>query len=254
METTTDYQLLGDIIRHGISTREFPKTLYKYYRVNVNTINAIKKPYLWYTSLDKYNDPYEGLCNPKSDYTLDEINTWMSRISQARYVSKEHFYKGLNEAMLADLRNSRVCCFSRKCNDILMWAHYADSYKGICVEYDLTDLSDVVGYLAPVQYETTFPEVDYLNDNITAIQQMILTKSKNWKYEREIRALRDNGSENIVPISKAAIKSVIIGPKMQTDTALYRKLMSIIPKSAQLLRCEVDMKRYKLNMVPDCDL
>lgn len=98
--------------------------------------------------------------------------------------------------------------------------------------------------------EDTVSTINYLNNNVETIKQMVLTKSKDWEYEQEIRALRDNGTENKVHIPKDAIRSIIFGPKMQTDTDLYRKLMEAIPKTTRLFKCEVDNSTYKLNIVP----
>lgn len=106
-------------------------------------------------------------------------------------------------------------CFSEDWRNLLMWAHYANKYFGICVEYDLTLLPDndyVFSYLYPVLYKNNrrqishfiknsarelrafkaalllreYPNsVDWMN-NVTA---WYLEKSKDWKYEKEWRII-----------------------------------------------------------------
>ena len=93
-----------------------------------------------------------------------------------------------------------------------MWAHYANKYKGICIEYDFSKLNnDILFHLFPVfytnfkkedmglqytieehldlkqmNYERSFPnDVDYLKD----IMPLFLIKSKDWEYEKEWRLL-----------------------------------------------------------------
>lgn len=56
------------------------------------------------------------------------------------------------------IRNSAmVTCFTENKNHLLIFAHYADSYKGVCIQYDLSLLDDnvyhgVSSYLFPVIY------------------------------------------------------------------------------------------------------
>ena len=44
--------------------------------------------------------------------------------------------------------NCRIACFSEKNDDILMWAHYADSNKGICIKFEVEDK-----YFVKVKYQ-----------------------------------------------------------------------------------------------------
>ena len=51
-----------------------------------------------------------------------------------------------------------VSCFSTSgWDNQLMWSHYANSYSGICVEYDLSKISDFVGFVYPVKYSKDRP-------------------------------------------------------------------------------------------------
>ena len=50
--------------------------------------------------------------------------------------------------------NIRVACFSEKCNNMPMWAHYAKEHRGICFGYAEKDIDDCVrSFLWPVSYE-----------------------------------------------------------------------------------------------------
>ena len=46
-----------------------------------------------------------------------------------------------------------VTCFSNSgWDNPLMWAHYADSYSGICIEYDFNQINEFIGFIYPVEY------------------------------------------------------------------------------------------------------
>ncbi len=70
-----------------------------------------------------------------------------------------------------------------------MWAHYADSHKGICIKYkikpsNLVDTSNRVIRLFDVKYNKEFP----LNGEIPFVDAL-LTKGNYWEYEKECRLL-----------------------------------------------------------------
>ena len=38
-----------------------------------------------------------------------------------------------------------------------MWAHYANSYEGICIEYDFNEIKDFIGFIGKVDYQHPRP-------------------------------------------------------------------------------------------------
>lgn len=51
-----------------------------------------------------------------------------------------------------------VTCFSASgWDNQLMWSHYANSYSGICVEYDFTKMNEFIGFILPVTYSNERP-------------------------------------------------------------------------------------------------
>ncbi|MGX1923940.1 DUF2971 domain-containing protein [Vibrio sp. NH-7] len=84
-----------------------------------------------------------------------------------------------------------VACFSfsqkKVPANILMWAHYSESHKGIAVKFK--DNSKVVNRLTPVVYKDYRPRVDgdfLLNNDLLSLSDFYI-KSKHWKYENEYR-------------------------------------------------------------------
>lgn len=80
-----------------------------------------------------------------------------------------------------------------------MWSHYADSHKGICLEFDIKRGGFFYNNPLPVQYRKRYPKFelsDYQDEEnmmFTMHQQAICTKSVLWKYEKEWRVIADDG-------------------------------------------------------------
>lgn len=122
--------------------------------------------------------------------SLDEIKT----IGQVDFIYKL-IYRNVVDKVLESRDLARVCCFSTDNESELMWSHYADGMKGICVGYDFDD--EVI--LSPVAYddELKYFDIDEVvsimtNPNVHEdsffhdVYRVRISKSKNWSYEKSI--------------------------------------------------------------------
>jgi hypothetical protein len=143
--------------------------LYRYRGANVNTFGEIAEQMAWYSRYDELNDPFEGLyINHSGDGALDEL-----------------------------IRQFRVCCFSLRNDDLLLWAHYAENHRGVCLEYEVSE-DDFRGQLFPIKYSKVPPTLNRiarrpdgtLSINIEREGAIFLTKSEDWAYEVEFRLIR----------------------------------------------------------------
>lgn len=123
-----------------------------------------------------------------------------------------------------------VKSFSETPYDGLMWAHYADKYSGICIEYDIRILKDIPN-IFPVQYskeKTMFGDIEGLNEHVKGAATydatrdamgMFLQKADYWKYEREWRFCEMNKdptcNHRIIPFQ--CVSAIYLGPKIKSD-------------------------------------
>ena len=121
------------------------------------------------------------------------------------------------------LSKTTVSCFSASgWDNQLMWAHYANSYSGFCIEYDFRKIKDYIGLICPVDYSGTRPHLS-LRDlgivgydesaedktvhsevDLQAILSKLLVKNSCWKYEEEWRII-NFGEENTPNIYQFAV-------------------------------------------------
>jgi hypothetical protein len=118
----------------------------------------------------------------------------------------------------------QVACFSEKKDNMPMWGNYADNHKGICIEYDFSQLganSEFLQGLYPVVYEAE--RFDYTADAKKMVDFekfevsylpffLLMLKHDSWEYEQEWRYLyldtkeSESAGETVtVPVKPTAI-------------------------------------------------
>jgi hypothetical protein len=124
-----------------------------------------------------------------------------------------------------------LCSFTEENKNNLMWSHYTNNHKGICVEYkpELFEyLKTLKGYLIfwKVKYSDEPPTIKGLEDINSKVEKIMFNKQSEWKYEKEHRVVffSDKDTE-FIPIDRKYIKSVYIGSR--ADTEIDRKIISV---------------------------
>jgi hypothetical protein len=158
--------------------------LYRFRPFNQHTITELLTQKLHFSHPSTWNDPLEeGAFRPKLD-------------SEMRY------------ACFATNKNEKAQNIEEKdmLQNILMWSHYAESHKGICIEYEysITGNHD----LLPIKYLTK----SEINDDKLRYG-LPEWKQDFWSYESEYRMLAAPGLEtNLnykginIPYSEIALK------------------------------------------------
>ena len=79
--------------------------------------------------------------------------------------------------------------------NVLMWAHYADNHKGICIKYhfncslpQLISNEHTVAYFKDVKYSDATLD-SYTNKDTMDLDDVFFLKGKPWEYENELRYL-----------------------------------------------------------------
>lgn len=116
-----------------------------------------------------------------------------------------------------------VCCFTTKSDSTLMWSHYADHHRGMCVECGADNV--VVCAALKVQYCDEYPFLDLADDGALHNLLPLISKSSDWGYEDEYRLVAQErkvalgtGSlmmdDHMLELPARAIKSIIVGCSM----------------------------------------
>lgn len=198
---------------------DIPKKLYQYRRFDENgyNINNLKSSQIWCSSVKNFNDLYEGTVKTPSNEDLFSgtfkrrpdlrkkyRNTWcrLSKEQKEKMISStKHLTNKVAKNIFA------VSCFTRNNSCHPMWAHYADTHEGFCVEFDFSTLElDKWLWLYPVAYSNEkiyyrdssiyenncIPKKDCPKCEKSVFTKCFATKATDWEYEREWRMLTKN--------------------------------------------------------------
>ncbi len=136
-------------------------------------ISSVEQGYIFCPSYPEMNDPMEGL---------------YASTQKVRAISDYHrFVRDVSSEKL----EIGIASFSETWNNELMWAHYADGFRGICVTYSLARLTRQLSdehSLARIAYgDRPFTmNLDGRRQSERA-KAILSTKSLMWRYEREWR-------------------------------------------------------------------
>lgn len=109
-----------------------------------------------------------------------------------------------------------VFCVSTKHDDILMWSHYADSHRGVCLEFD--GMAPLLAHAQQVSYSRKRAPINhYADNNLAMMEKALLTKSELWAYEAEWRLCRLDGP-GAVRFRPRNLTGIILGALASRDT------------------------------------
>lgn len=173
---------------------------------------ALENNFFWGAKIDNLNDPCEALIlSDTFDHQSNYLKFFLDQYAEDKLSKVKEALLGLLEI------NKRLGVFSlsKTYKDELLWAHYANSHNGFCIEYDLEILKK--GYRNnifsfPVKYDNKPPDIDIADlnsDKQILISKMIGYKSKRWDYEKEYRIVTDFSGEFFYPPN--AVKAIYFG-------------------------------------------
>ncbi|MCE1238630.1 MAG: DUF2971 domain-containing protein [Azonexaceae bacterium] len=141
-------------------------------------------------------------------------------------------------------------CVSTKPDDILMWAHYADSHKGVCLEFD--GLSTLMANAQKVSYAPKrVPINPYVDSKLEMVEKALLTKSLQWSYEDEWRLCRYKDGPGLVRYPPETLTGVILGALAPHGTeVIVRNWIQERATPVALYRAQISSTDYDVLIGP----
>lgn len=141
-----------------------------------------------------------------------------------------------------------VLCLSEIHDDILMWSHYADCHKGICLIYETG--YEFFAHAQPVRYQRERPSVNPVAQSTEEmLDNAIFTKSSAWAYEKEWRILdyRQGVGERLSP--PTSLKTVILGVAVSgNDRRLVEAWVKASPAQPRVLRASLSPSQFSIHV------
>ena len=214
-----------------------PEILYKYRSLSGDnfkfTHDIFRNNELYFAHPDEVNEPFDCkippcLKNLNKEKLIKRFSVFDQTQFECREINLEKLEDVVNNTPLSvlqkrlkkDIKSQRdvgVLSLSEKNLDILMWGHYADSHKGICIGFAYHELSFAFRETSIVPEQVIYPEDNkykwdpFEDDAITQADKIYLTKAKDWKYEKEWRVILPEHGRTLQKIDPNALVSVYLG-------------------------------------------
>ena len=178
-----------------------PPRLYRYRSLEKfdRELEAIEERYLYCAAFESLNDPMEGL------------------FSTSRNLRESQKHRAIRASIRDNKAQIGMCSFSEVHNHELMWAHYADQFRGICISYSLSKL---LNSLPPnvnfvrMFYNETEPTLHRTSKDPGQLAKMVLSyKNYRWLYEREWRMFAPLGKAHYE--DAASVTRVYLGSRIK---------------------------------------
>lgn len=227
--------------------------------------NAFMHHRLYWQSPKSFNDPFD--CNnifyfgdtpaERNDYIENHLGKSYpgNRIERRRHIKElklqphEKFAKVLQDQWPTWMAQSSMYCFTHDNNDLLMWAHYADSHHGVCLIFE--ESIDDNFYAVDVEYQTVRPRINICTmDRKRIMEVTLLTKSTHWEYEHECRIIGYRQQAGYKEFPRECLKGIILGANIHQKPEDEKYVMDLIGRFPRLevYRAQVDEEHFMLNI------
>ena len=249
-----------------------PASLYKYYGNSTRDLDSIKANKMWYSAPSNFNDVFD------CEISVDEaaiINCAMQMAPDKKKIRVgSPMWKQIGQTMRQEIKSfcatyegmrssMGISCLSESDNSLLMWAHYANNHRGMCVEYDLMEINKKLKFTpVPIIYSKDRVCFDVLNldtvgnDAVALLIQSLTSKSEEWSYEREWRIIREDSvcGDKWDVEKKGALLDMVCPISITLGCAAEDEFVKAVREYCEanripLFRMKKDKCQYRLNKV-----
>lgn len=227
-------------------------------KLDMRIIEQINDNKIYVPSIKNLNDPFEKMFNFTSyeSYTAKEKENLL-KLDENKVPEFENFGKNLLDSFdsldssintfskfMVDETEMGIFSMSERNDSILMWSHYADSHKGICIGYDKESFLKNNSCIK-VQYKKHLPEFSLKKTYKNYIPRIYRYKFWAWNYEKEWRYLDTSFDECVdnPSFAKAIYFGLYVPEKVIED---FKRLIKI---NVSFYKTELDKNDFKLNFI-----
>lgn len=241
-----DLEIARDVLLNYVADIALKKVLEEHYHQLPFRQKIIVLPATWTMKLSDYNNKRFKEYKPVLNYAKwiglftrlglkngkEESNSQKALDDFIDHKNSGKIEKSISKAVQDATATLLISCFSKIDNSVLMWSHYADNNKGICLEFENEGFLDVSyseertairirklmykilwNFHTKEKLEISKKELPIF---LIAIAPL-LTKSKDWAYEKEVRCIFNSSNKQLISRNDQffyrlkTLKSIILG-------------------------------------------
>ena len=145
---------------------------------------------------------------------------------------------------------------SAKPNDIVMWSHYADAHRGVCLGFSTTSAdspfaaAERVSYQHSRAFELSRRHLDLDMHGLLqlSVRRGLLSKATQWRYEDEWRLI---GPPGLREYPHNALVEVVIGHRTTTENQTWlREWITSYAPHVLLRRAQISPGYFDVELDP----
>lgn len=186
---------------------------------------SLSKNELYAASFSSLNDPFEAtIVFDEKSFEIGSLILSRGDNQKFDQVKKANSsFRAAVDDLINITRNTGVYSLSKTATDELLWAHYANSHQGFCLEFDLRQL---LSYkleneeVLDVEYVSSPPIISISEFSASGsasqslLKKLTATKSLRWSYEEEIRICV--GEPGLREYDFRALKAIYFGVRCRS--------------------------------------
>lgn len=156
---------------------------------------------------------------------------------------------GIEDSFKRMMAGSAVTCFAEAPDVPLMWAHYADSHRGVCFVFQEC-LQPTPFFAFDVFYSKDRPIVDVANlRDVSSFQKAILVKDSAWSYEAEHRMFDYRKGPGVRSFPEECLVGVVLGARISPEDEEYvRGLVKQRKSPVPISRAGIHPTRFSIEI------
>jgi hypothetical protein len=233
---------------------------------------------IYYAAPNSFNDPFD--CNLRLQTHGNDVAEWKtyfdSLLKAAPKSAKSNLSRRIKDVISQGkpgklleptlektydehYAKSSVFCLSKRPDSIPMFSYYADSHRGVAIEFKFSNSevpcgiafrggADPVGWydkkimFGTIDYPNQFPDLNFLRlRNISGglARALLFTKHHEWRHEEEFRIFRHKVPASTVTFPRRLITRVILGCRCESEELhLIKRWLANFPSDVILSRAK----------------
>jgi Protein of unknown function (DUF2971) len=200
-------------------------------------LENIKNRRLKQSRVSDLNDPFE-----LRSYDVTDLALRMAFLATSEDVDKA---RGL-------------LCFSADWKNPVIWAHYSDKHRGLCLGFEIPEMQDDpksdAGFVKYVPQLLPFPlnfEQMSESEHDNFARAALFTKFEHWAYEKEIRiwgplAHEENGLNFVAFGQDMRLNEVIIGQRSSVSKQQVIEALGSIDSKVEIRRARAAYNKFEM--------
>ncbi len=266
-----------------------PQVLYKYRPLNEFALSNLANQNLYMCNHLDLNDPYEfhPRVNIEAEFyrtislpdfqefitdeeyreiassndcfdTFNKIIKKNGKLNVDRPSFEKSYYNGFYNEFKKTKDLFRICSLTEINHSTIMWSHYSDQHRGICIEYPTQEF-DLDNPILPIRYEQllcNWEEFDSTDKKSITLRlfDLLRLKAYDWAYEKEWRILYlkidNHNRQNPIFISAPKPSAIYVGSRFEENDTDKRLLFDKIVNKVDIPVYQMRLDYNEFRMVP----